>query len=135
MDVTLETTWRAAVAVRNHAYAPYSGYRVGAAVRVTGVADPVAGCNVENASYGGTLCAERVAITRAIAGHGPRIHLEHLVLVTETPAPPCGLCLQVLSEFVSGDFPIYTATPNGVHTRYTLDALLPVRFQPENLKK
>ena len=134
MDAKVETTWRAAVAVREHAHAPYSGYRVGAALAVTGQESPVAGCNVENASYGATLCAERVAVTRAVAVHGPHLQFEHLVLVTESPAPPCGLCLQVLSEFVSGDFPIFTATPAGVQSSYTLNELLPVRFQPENLK-
>lgn len=128
MNKDIQNTFLAAQAARLQAYAPYSQYRVGAALRVAGQETPVSGCNVENASYGGTICAERAAVCRAVATYGPKVKFEHLVLVTQSPAPPCGMCLQVLSEFVGGDFPIYLATPEGVQQGLTLNDFLPIRF-------
>lgn len=126
-------TWRAAVAARENAHAPYSGYRVGAALRVEGSPEIFAGCNVENASYGATVCAERTAVFSAVAARGPAFRPVHLVLVTATPAPPCGMCLQVLSEFVPGNFPVFLATPEGIHAEKTLNDFLPIRFDNANL--
>lgn len=129
MPTPVHSTFEAARAARQHAYAPYSRYRVGAALALKTSAPPVTGCNVENASYGATLCAERTAIARAVAEHGPSVQFDHLVLVTESPAPPCGMCLQVLSEFVDGSFPIHLATPDGISQSLTLNDFLPIRFQ------
>jgi cytidine deaminase len=87
----------ARLAVQN-SYCPYSGFAVGAAL-LTGQGLIVTGCNIENASYGLTLCAERVALARAVAdGHR---HFTELLLFTPTmtPVPPCGACLQMLAEF------------------------------------
>ncbi|MCC5848896.1 MAG: cytidine deaminase [Verrucomicrobia bacterium] len=130
-----KTLWKAAVKAREQAYAPYSGYQVGAALSIEGSEAVISGCNVENASYGGTICAERVAVCRAVAEHGPDIRISAVVLVTATPAPPCGLCLQVLSEFAKGDLPVTLATPTGMHRTYTLDDLLPIRFDNANLEQ
>jgi cytidine deaminase len=94
----LEEAARSAV---QNSYSPYSGFAVGAALLTTdGII--VTGCNVENASYGLTLCAERVALVRAVA-QGYR-NFSALVLFTPTPAPtpPCGACLQMLAEFAPG---------------------------------
>jgi len=114
---------------RKNAYAPYSGYCVGAAIATSGT-DPATftGVNVENASYGATVCAERVALHAAIAaGHRD---FSAIAVVTPGPeaAPPCGLCLQVLSEFCD-DLVIYLATADGAEVRETsLQELLPTRF-------
>jgi homotetrameric cytidine deaminase len=125
---SVQTTFLAACEARKHAYAPYSAYHVGAALCLKNDNTRVAGCNVENASYGATICAERTAVCRAVAEKGPGVKFDHLVLVTQAPAPPCGMCLQVLSEFVDGDFPIYLATPDGIQQSLTLNDFLPCRF-------
>lgn len=94
----------AAAQARSHAYAPYSGYRVGAAVWA-GSGRIVAGCNVENASYGLTLCAERSAVAALIAGGEREIAAVAVVTAGSEPGAPCGLCRQTLVEFAS-DMPI-----------------------------
>lgn len=110
------------------AYAPYSGYRVAAAVR-GGSGRIYAGVNVENASYGLSMCAERVATFNAIA-NGERSITEVLVLVERgPPAIPCGACLQVLSEFGSDDLKVYSVSLASGETReWTLRQLMPWRF-------
>jgi len=111
---------------RERAYAPYSGYRVGAALRAVG-GEIFCGCNVENASYGATICAERGAVLAAVAAGCQSF--EQLAIATESspPAPPCGLCLQVLVEFCD-DLSILLVNPRGevVHTR--LSRLIPKPF-------
>ena len=84
----------------SHAYAPYSNFRVGAAV-LTEAGNIFTGVNVENASYGLTICAERAAIFNAVAGEGPDMRVKALAVVCEQPGPchPCGACRQVLAEF------------------------------------
>lgn len=98
LPASLDELVVAAEAARTHAYAPYSRYAVGAAVR-TGDGRVFAGANVENASYGLSLCAERVAVFTAVA-NGARA-IEAVAVVTEGPEPatPCGACRQVLAEF------------------------------------
>jgi cytidine deaminase len=90
----------AAGEARRNAYAPYSGYRVGAALR-TREGHIFTGGNVENASYGLTICAERAAVAAAVAGEGPGMRIYALAVVSDPPAPfaPCGACRQVLLEF------------------------------------
>jgi cytidine deaminase len=103
-DVPWEALTLAASRAREKAYAPYSGYQVGAAVLAPD-GNIFAGCNVENASYGLALCAERSAVAQLVAA-GARVPLA-LVVVTQGPEPgaPCGLCRQTLSEFAD-DLPI-----------------------------
>ncbi len=112
---------------RAMAYAPYSGYEVGAAVAATnGVI--YWGCNVENASYGATLCAERVAVFTAVAAGQRSFSAIAVVTPGADPAPPCGMCLQVLSEFCD-DLPVYLAAAGSERVIDTsLDVLFPSRF-------
>ncbi len=116
----------AARAVRLRAHAPYSGFQVGAAL-LTADGAIVAGCNVESASYGLTLCAERAAVARAIA-EGRRGFVAIAVVADgPTPVPPCGACRQVLFEHAP-DLVVISATPSGAPHSTTIRALLPEAF-------
>ncbi len=128
--MTTDALLAAARAAQAQAYAPYSGYRVGAAVE-TGGGAIFAGCNVENASYGLSLCAERVAVGNAMAG-GQR-QLRRIVIVSDSdpPAPPCGACRQVLAEFGAG-LMVESVGP-GRTERWVLGDLLPSGFGPDYL--
>lgn len=119
-------------AAREHAYAPYSEFRVGAAVKVAGSDVIYAGCNVENASYGAGVCAERVAVFSMLAA-AETPEPELLVVVTDAdPASvPCALCLQVLAEFCSPSFPIHLANLDGIQRTVRFGDLLPEPFQLE----
>ena len=125
---------RAAFAVQRRAHAPYSGYGVGAALR-TAAGAVFAGCNVENASYGLTVCAERSAILQMVAA-GAR---DPVALVVATPGPtpgaPCGACRQTLAEFAL-DLPIRLVVEgDAAATRTTsLEALLPDAFRASSLR-
>ena len=123
----------AAAAAREKAFAPYSQFRVGAAVEaVDGTVIP--GCNVESASYGLTMCAERVAVFAGVAlGYGC---FKRVAVVTDTaaPTPPCGACRQVLWEFAP-DAEVVIANLTGTVLRYTLRELLPHAFDAKQLAK
>jgi len=120
------TLARAARAARARAYAPYSRFRVGAAVRAGGRAFP--GANVENASYGLTLCAERAAVAAAVAWGARRIDAVAVASGTAPPTPPCGMCLQTLAEFAGPTLPVLLLGARGTRVRTTLGALLPLAF-------
>lgn len=123
---SLELLERAKSALPN-SYSPYSGFPVGAAV-LAGSGRVYSAPNVENASYGLTLCAERNAIFQAI-GAGEQ-HILALVLYTPTKETytPCGACRQVLAEFAAGDAEVICVSENGASKTFTLDLLLPDRF-------
>lgn len=118
-----EEAWTA----RNNAYAPYSRFRVGAAVE-TPDGEIFSGCNIENVSYGLTNCAERTAIFQAVA-HG-KTCFTRLVVCADTPEPviPCGACLQVIREF-GAESEILLVTKDGRWKKLTLKDLLPYSFQ------
>jgi cytidine deaminase len=116
----------AARAARERAIAPYSGFRVGAALQ-TASGEIVAGCNVENATYGLTTCAERVALLKALSdGHR---EFSRIVVVADTaaPTPPCGPCRQLLWEYC-GDIPVVMANLTSVTAMLQLKDLLPLPF-------
>ena len=116
-----------AFAALERSHAPYSGFPVGAALRA-GNGAIFLGCNVENASYGLGICAERVAVFAAIITGAASF--EAIAVATEAaePAPPCGACLQVLCEFGSADLVIHSYCRNGSEASWTLGSLLPHPF-------
>ncbi len=119
----------AALQAREQAYAPYSNYKVGAAI-LTPDGRVFTGVNVENASYGLTNCAERTAVYKAVS-EGVREILA-VVVATENAGSPCGACRQVLTEF-AGDIPVWLCDTQGGMRATTLYALIPDHFGPEHL--
>jgi cytidine deaminase len=130
-DVEWQPLIDAALEARGRSYSPYSGYAVGAAL-LGSDGQVYAGCNVENASYPVSMCAERVALGAAVAA-GCR-DFDALVIATRGPVPgaPCGLCRQALSEHAP-DLPILLVTPEGHRSEWTLAELLPGSFGPKDL--
>lgn len=118
----------AAEAVRRNAYAPFSEFKVGAAVQ-TQSGRIFSGCNVENRSYGATICAERFAVGSAIAAGETRVEGVAVVTDTSPPSPPCGLCLQVLAEFGDAQLPILLFNLKGERLESRLADFLPHPFQ------
>src|ERR1043165_9595104 len=120
-----------AFAAKERAYAPYSNFRVGAAILSTD-GSVTEGCNVENAAYPAGICAERTAVSYAVA-RGNRT-FDAILIATEAqePTPPCGMCRQVLEEF-SPQMLVISMTRDGREARWTLDELLPRAFTPHSL--
>lgn len=112
-----------------HAYAPYSGFRVGAAL-VTKKGTVYTGCNIENASYGATICAERTAISKAVSQGEREIESIAIVCSEGRKAYPCGICLQVMSEFFPEGL-VYLEDETGI-TTYRVNELLPGAFRLEH---
>jgi cytidine deaminase len=110
------------------AYAPYSGFRVGAALLLENGAI-VTAANVENASYGLTICAERSAVVRAVAEHGPAVRIAAVAVtnLNDAPSPPCGACRQVLAEFMTSGAPLFFPFDGSIQS-HTLGELLPLGF-------
>jgi cytidine deaminase len=120
-----------------YSYSPYSGYRVGAAL-LCADGSIYTGCNIENAGYSSTNCAERTAFFKAVS-EGKREFLAIAICggkdgVISEAFPPCGVCRQVMREFCKDDFEIYLITKDGIET-YTLEQLLPVSFKPDIISK
>lgn len=116
----------AARQARRRAYAPYSGFRVGAAVRAGGRV--YTGANVENASYGLTICAERIAAAAAALDGARRLEAVAVASGTAPPTPPCGTCLQALSEFAGPELPVLLVGARGSCVETRLGDLLPHAF-------
>ena len=118
-----------AIEAREKAYAPYSKFKVGAAILTkNGTVFP--GCNIENASYGATICAERAAVCNMIVNGGRDPIAIAICYNEEEFAVPCGICRQVLSEFSpKGDLIILMAKTDGTYQETTLSALLPSSFK------
>ena len=122
----------AAVDARTHARAQFSGFKVGAALE-TSAGDIVTGCNVENATYGLTMCAERVALYKALSEGRDAFTRIAVVADTDAPTPPCGSCRQLLWEYC-GDVEVVLANLSEVKGRMRLSALLPLPFDARLLE-
>jgi cytidine deaminase len=131
-DSKIDDLFARARAVREHAYADYSGFKVGAALETVDGAI-VTGCNIENATYGLTVCAERVAMFKALSEGHREFRRMVVVAPPEAPTPPCGACRQVLWEF-AGDLEIILANLNGETGRHRISELLPQPFDARLLK-
>lgn len=123
----------AARGAREKAYAPYSGYKVGAAA-LGGSGKVYMGCNVENASYGLTICAERVAIQRAVSEGEREIRAIAIMAGEREIGRPCGACLQVIAEFApkGEQVTIATCAADGSYDVHALDEYLPMKFSLED---
>ncbi len=119
-------------AAQQSAYAPYSQYKVGCALETT-AGLVYTGCNIENASYGATLCAERVALFKAVSEG--QLQFRRIVICTDSapPAPPCGLCRQALAEFCSPDLEIILLGAHDTERRFLFSELFPHPFDPASL--
>jgi cytidine deaminase len=128
----LDSLMDAAREAARTAYAPYSGFLVGAAILTEGGAVH-AGCNVENASYGLAICAERNAATSMVAADGEDRRIKAVAIASPNAAPcfPCGACRQVLREFGCGE--VVVEDPSGALRRYPFEEILPNSFGPEDL--
>jgi cytidine deaminase len=122
----------AAAAARLHAQAPYSGFKVGAALELAD-GSIVTGCNIENASYSLTICAERVALVKALSDGHTRFTRVAVIADTNAPTPPCGPCRQLLWEYC-GDIEVLLGNLDGPTGRHRMSALLPMPFDQRLLK-
>jgi len=133
LDNHLQTLIQEAQKARLNSHSPYSGFKVGASVLMDD-GNIYAGCNVENASYGGTVCAERVAVWKGLSEGAQKVL--GLVVLTDSdpPWPPCGICRQVVSEFSSSQAPVVLINLQGSQIHKTLGELCPDFFGPVSLK-
>ena len=130
-DAAVERLIADAERARGRAYAPYSRFPVGAAL-LTATGETFTGCNVENASYPASICAERGAVMAAVA-HGARdFVLIAIATEADEPSPPCGQCRQVLAEFAP-DLPVVSVARDGTRRQWTMNELLPSPFLPASL--
>ena len=129
---SLEALFEAAKAVQAKAYAPYSGFKVGAAI-ATPDGHVFAGCNVENAAYPVGSCAEAGAVSAMLAAGESRIAAIVVMGEGDNLVTPCGGCRQRIREFAASDTPIHIAGPEGIRRSFTLEELLPFSFGPDNL--
>ena len=128
----ISTLVKAARRARRNARAEYSHFKVGAALE-TADGTIVTGCNIENATYGLTVCAERVAMFKALSEGHREFRRMVVVAPPEAPTPPCGACRQVLWEF-AGDVEVILANPKGETGRHRMSELLPQPFDSRLLK-
>lgn len=134
VSAAIQDLHKKAVRARKLAHAPYSKFKVGAALK-SKTGDTLLGCNVENASYGATVCAERVAIFKAVSTGVTKF--TDIVVVTDTknPASPCALCLQVMAEFFDSGTKIWVGDTKKIYNVYDFKELLPLPFGPRELDK
>ena len=129
LDATLEGLLEQAREAARHSYSPYSHFKVGAALKLTSGAI-LTGANVENVSYGLTICAERAALVRAVAELGPEIRVAAVAIanLNDAASPPCGACRQMLAEFILPDAPVVFPAADGARVMAFKD-VLPLAFE------
>lgn len=133
-DFEVKNMLRQANDARDRAYAPYSGFRVGACVKgATGAY--YLGCNIENAAYTPTVCAERSAMFKAVYEGERDFDAIAIVWDGDGPAVPCGVCRQVLAEFCDAEMPVICANRRGEYKVLALGDLLPYAFTPDDLAR
>lgn len=132
MTADIAALFEAARAAEARAYAPYSRFRVGAAIRAASGAIHV-GCNVENAAYPVGACAEAGAISAMVAAGDRQIGAVLVFAAGPEPCTPCGACRQRLREFALAAVPIHVAGPEGLRASYSLGELLPHAFGPDHI--
>lgn len=127
----VEKAYKVALNARTHSHSPYSRFAVGAALKLNGKDVAIGGCNVENASFGATICAERVALHAAVSQFGGKLKPEFMIVVTGEPEAtvPCALCLQSMAEFCPDNFTIYLGNESALLKKLTLKDLLPMPFR------
>ena len=123
-----------AIEARKQAYTPYSTFKVGAAV-LTANGQVFSGCNIENASYGLTNCAERTAIFKAVSEGESKVEAVAIVADTEGPVSPCGACRQVIAEFSDHDTKVYLSNLKGDVLETSIVELLPGFFKSSDMGK
>lgn len=134
MNETQTKLFDLACKVQKNAYAPYSNAYLGAAL-VTDKGQYFTGCNVENASYGGTVCAERIAVFKAVSEGGLGTIQEIMVVSkADSPWPPCGLCRQVIAEFATPETLVHTVNFDKKIKTFKFGELFPAGFTPDYLK-
>lgn len=129
---SIDVLFEAAKAIQTRAYAPYSRFKVGAAIEAAN-GQIFTGCNVENAAYPVGACAEAGAISAMVAGGATRIAQIVVMGEGEHLVTPCGGCRQRIREFATPDTKIHIAGPEGIRKSFTLEELLPFSFGPDNL--
>ncbi|MFN3454625.1 MAG: cytidine deaminase [Pseudobdellovibrio sp.] len=125
-----------AVNAMNFSHSPYSEKKIGAALQLN-TGSIYTGCNIENASYGGTVCAERVAIFKAFSENKKPVYITHIAVASNevSPWPPCGFCRQVLAEFAQADTLVTLTNTQGKEKTLKFSELFPFAFEPEHLGK
>ncbi len=125
-----------ALEARHFSHSPYSTKKIGAAIQLSN-GKIYSGCNIENASYGGTVCAERVAIWKAYSENLKPITITHVTVASDeaSPWPPCGFCRQVLAEFATADTEVTLVNTAQKKTTLKFSELFPFAFEPDHLLK
>jgi cytidine deaminase len=133
IDPELESLLEQARSAAGNSYSPYSGFKVGSALRLVS-GEIVTGTNVENTSYGVTICAERSAVVRAVSQYGPGVRIAAIAVANLNGAasPPCGACRQMLAEFALPDAPVIFPASAGVLVMAFAD-LLPLAFEMKRM--
>jgi cytidine deaminase len=136
MNLTKPALFSAAIEAQKYSHSPYSNKKIGAAIELQS-GKIYSGSNIENASFGGTVCAERVAIWKSYSENSSSIKIRCVLVVSDEiePWPPCGFCRQVIAEFADEKTEVLLCTNSGIERKYLFKDIFPHAFLPENLKK